>query len=114
MHMWFLAQFVKVAHINYNSRNQLHCTANLNFGLIMFYFLLNWRKNSNYSKIAGWQSDFMKRNFRGFTFKYETLTNKIEIILSYRVSYDIYVIHICNVNFCGNLMTAADKQRSVG
>ena len=66
-----------MAQINYVSRNQLHCTANLNFGLmckktkhcwalstnflilfswqfflIMFCFLLNWRKNSNYFKVA--------------------------------------------------------------
>ena len=34
----------------------------------MFCFLLNWRKNSNYFKIAVWQSDSMKRNFMGFTF----------------------------------------------
>ena len=84
---------VKVAQINYVSRNQLHCTANLNFGLmrkkakhcwalstnflflfswyfflIMFCFLLNWRKNSNYFKIAVWWSDSMKGKFRGFTF----------------------------------------------
>ena len=82
-----------MAQINYVSRNQLHCTANLNFGLmckkakhcwalstnflflfswyfflIMFCFLLNWRKNSNYFKIAVWQSDSTKRNFRGFIF----------------------------------------------
>ena len=46
---------------------------------------------------------------------YETLTIKIEIILSYkgRVSNDKYIIHICNTNFYGNLMTATDKQRSV-
>ena len=68
---------VKVVQINYVSRNQLHCTANLNFGLmckkakycwdlstnflflfswsfflIMVCFLLNWRKNSNHFKIA--------------------------------------------------------------
>ena len=65
--------FVKVAQIIYVSRNQLHCTANLNLGLmckkakhcwalstnflflfsrqffqIIFCFLLNWHKNSNY------------------------------------------------------------------
>ena len=70
------------------SRNQLHSTANLNFSLmgktllgfvnklfssvqlivflIMFCFLLNWCKNSNYFKIAVWQSDSMKRNFWEF------------------------------------------------
>ena len=54
----------------------------------------------------------MKQNFRGFTFKYETLRNMIEIILSYkgRVSYDKYVINSCNINFYCNLMTSADKQ----
>ena len=71
-----------MAQINYVSRNQLHCKANLNFGLmykkakhcwglstnflfliswylflIMFCFLLNWRKNSNYFNIAVWQSE---------------------------------------------------------
>ena len=85
--------FLKVAQVNYISRNQLHCTANLNLGLmyekakhcwalstnflflfswyfflIIFCFLLNWRKNSNYFKIAVWRSDSMKRNFRGFIF----------------------------------------------
>ena len=39
------------------------------FFLIMFCFLLNWRKNSNCFKIAEWQSDSMKRNFKGFIFK---------------------------------------------
>ena len=34
----------------------------------MFCFLLNWRKNSNYFKIAVWRNDSMKRNFRGFMF----------------------------------------------
>ena len=29
-----LKQQVKVAQINYVSRNQLHCTANLNFGFV--------------------------------------------------------------------------------
>ena len=67
--------------INYVSKNQLHSTANLNFGLmgkeakhcwvfstnfsflfswffflIMFCFLLNWRKKSNYFKIAVWRA----------------------------------------------------------
>ena len=66
---------LKVAQIYYVSRNQLDCTANLNFSLmckkakhcwalstnfsflfswhfllIMFCFLLNWSKNSNSSK----------------------------------------------------------------
>ena len=88
-----LIKLVKVAQINYVSRNHLHCTANLNFGLIfkkakhcwtlltnfsflfswyffliMFCFLLNWRKNSNYFKIAVWWSNSMKQNFREFTF----------------------------------------------
>ena len=73
---------IKTTQINYVSRNQLHHTENLNFGLmckkakhcralstnfyflfswlsflIMFCFLLNWRKNSNYFKIAVWRSD---------------------------------------------------------
>ena len=62
---------VKVALINYVSRNQIYSTANLNFGLmckkakncwplstnfsvqlifflVIICFLLNWRKNSNY------------------------------------------------------------------
>jgi hypothetical protein len=30
----FIAELLKVAQINYVSRNQLHCTANLNFGLM--------------------------------------------------------------------------------
>ena len=38
------------------------------FFLIMFCFLLNCRKNSNYFKIAVWRSESMKRNFGGFTF----------------------------------------------
>ena len=29
---------------------------------------MNWRKNSNYFKIAVWRSDSMKRHFRGFIF----------------------------------------------
>ena len=87
-------QWLKVAQINYVLRNQLHCTAKLNFGLIckkakhcwalstnfsfqfswyffliMFCFMLNWRKTSNYFKIAEWRSDSMKRNFGGFIFK---------------------------------------------
>ena len=42
---------VKVAQINYVSRNQLHCTANLNFGLmsrsicsliLLFFYLLSF------------------------------------------------------------------------
>ena len=60
-----LRSLLKVAQINYISRNQLHCTANLNFGLmckkakhcwalstnlVMFCFLLNVPKNSNSSK----------------------------------------------------------------
>ena len=86
---------IKVAQINYVLRNQLHCTANLNFGLmykkakhccalstnflflfcwyfflIMFCFLLNWRKNSNYFKIAVWRSDSTKGNFKGFIFTF--------------------------------------------
>ena len=40
----------------------------------MFCFLLNWRKNSNYFKIAVWWSDSMKRNFGGFTFNLHLLT----------------------------------------
>ena len=35
----------------------------------MFFFFLNWRKNSNFFKISVWQSDSMKRNYRGFTCK---------------------------------------------
>ena len=71
-----LKRTLKVAQINYVSRNQLHCTANLNFGLmckkakhcwaflstnfsfllswyfflIIICFLLYWRKNSKSSK----------------------------------------------------------------
>ena len=43
------------------------------FFLIMFCFLLNWRKNSNCFKIAVWRSGSMKRNFRGFIFNFQNL-----------------------------------------
>ena len=42
----------------------------------MFCFLLNWRKNSNYFKIAVWRSDSMKWNFGGFIF---TIFSSIEL-----------------------------------
>ena len=84
---------VKVAQIYYVSKNQLHCTANLNFDfmckkakhgwalstnflflfiwyffLIMFSFMLN-RQNSNSSKyVAVWRCDSMKQNFGRFIF----------------------------------------------
>ena len=51
------------------------------FFLIMFCFLLNWRKNSNYFKIAKWQSDSMKRNFWGFTFNNpEFIIQKVSVL----------------------------------
>ena len=85
--------YVKVTQINYVSRNQLHSTANLNFGLMckkgktFLSFIINFSvqlivlldhvlllaelaQNSNYFKIAARRSDSMKRNFGGFTFKH--------------------------------------------
>ena len=80
-----------MAQINYVSRNQLHCTANLKFGLMciksktllvfvnklfisvqLIVFLdhvLLLAELALKFKIAVWRSDSMKRNFRGFTFK---------------------------------------------
>ena len=82
-----------MAQINYLSRNQIHCTANLNFGLMFkkakhcwalltnFLILFRWVQvivflscfascwiGANYFKIDVLRSDSMKRNFRGFTF----------------------------------------------
>ena len=93
----FIKEFrVKVPQINYDSRNQLHHAANLNFGLMCkrvkhcsvlstnFLFgstdpkrniimknyvaLLNWHKNSNFFKIAVWRIDSMKWNYMDFTY----------------------------------------------
>jgi len=80
---------LKVAQINYVSRNQLHCTANFNFGLMCKKAKHSWALSTNFFisvqlivfldhvllladlvqkfKIAVRQSDPMKRNFRGFT-----------------------------------------------
>ena len=91
---------LKTAQFNYISRNQLHCTANLNFGLMckkakhcwgfvndhfisiqlivfldLVLLLAELAKNSNYFKIAVWRSE---RELQGFTckswFKSRTLT----------------------------------------
>ena len=40
---------VKVAQINYVSRNQLHCTANLNFGLMCKKAKHCWALSTNFS-----------------------------------------------------------------
>ena len=84
-----------MAQINYVSRNQLYYIANLNFGLMCKKAKHCWALSSNFSvqliffdhvlllaeltqkfklyfKIALWQSDSMKRNFRGFIFTYNT------------------------------------------
>ena len=82
---------LKVAQINYVSRNQLHCTANFKFGLMYkkakhciaglcqqtFHFcyadIFIWSCFPSCwigakIQIAVWQSDFMKWNLGGFTF----------------------------------------------
>ena len=87
---WVLqASLSKVAQINYLSRNQLHCTTNLNFGwmckkakhcwalstnflflfsLIMFCFPLNWHKNSNYTSNSCMPKRFNKKELYGIYF----------------------------------------------
>ena len=83
---------LKVAQINYVSRNQLHSTAKLNFRLmsknakhcwalstkfsvqlIVFLdhvlLLAELAQKFNYFKVAVWLSDSMKRNFGIFNFK---------------------------------------------
>ena len=109
----FFHQIIKVTQINYISRNQLYSTANLNFGsmgkkakhcwasstnfsvqfswqffLIVVCFLLNWCRNSNFFKIAVWQSDSMKWNYRGFTFNW--------IGIGLPKSYDILKFFLIN------------------
>ena len=93
---------LKVAQINYVSRNQLHCTAHLNFGLIckkakhcwalstnflilfswqffliMFCFLLNWRKNSNYLKNSCMAKWFHETELQGI---YLYVNKKIRVL----------------------------------
>ena len=44
-----LIELVKVAQINYVSRNQLHCAANLNFGLMLKKAKHCWALSPNFS-----------------------------------------------------------------
>ena len=49
-----LIKLVKVAQINYVSRNHLHCTANLNFGLIFKKAKHCWALSTNFSFLFSW------------------------------------------------------------
>ena len=79
-----------MAQIKYVSRNQLHCTANLNFGFVnnlsfsvqLIFFLdhvlllAKLPQKLKFFKIPVWRSDSMKRNFGRFIFKKMCRWNK--------------------------------------
>ena len=68
----------------------------------MFCFVLNWRKNSNYFKIAVWQSDSLKRNFRRFTFKTQQVVFFIPNFTDWETSFaKVDVIGFTHLNFGG-------------
>ena len=104
-----------MAQINYVSRNQLHSTANLNFGLMCKKEKHCWAFSANFSvqfswlffpdhvlllaelaqkfklfKIAVWRSDSMKRNLGGFTFHSFSCQAKLKKIYPQHWITDIY------------------------
>ena len=47
-------EVIKVAQINYVSKNKLHCTANLNFGLMCKKAKRCWALSTNFSFLFSW------------------------------------------------------------
>ena len=94
--IWILAWSVKRQNIAGLCQQTFNFCPADNFSLSCFA----WRKKSNYFKIALWWSDFMKRNFGGFTFQWKSNLSRskqtINIIGKYSGFVDSWFVKTCD------------------